>query len=321
MNPRAWLMALAALAALPADACAQDWPLRPVRILVPYLPGGGADTLARSIGTRLAEMWGRPVVIDNRPGGATNIGTDIVAKSPPDGHTLLVVFPSFIVNPSVRSKMPFDPLKDFRAVGQTLSVPMVIAVHPSIPATTLAELVAHAKAKPGTLSYGTPGTATTHHVMGEMLKQAARIDITHAPFQGGGPALTALQGGHIPMIYANVSEVAPHAKSGKLRPIVVTTAERAEALPDTPSMREAGFPDLVGANWSGLVVPAATPAPAVARLNAELQKALAQGEVAEKFKTYGMVPAPGTAEAFNAFLASEHARYGKVVREAGIKAD
>lgn len=307
--------------AFAAGAHAQSFPSRPLKIIAPFPPGGAADLSARILAEHLAKGLGQSVVVENRPGGSTIIGSEVVAKSPPDGHTLLVVFPSFIVNPSLRSKMPFDPLKDFRAVGQTLVVPMVIAVNPAVPVNTLAELIAYAKAKPGALAYGTPGTGTTHHVMGEMLRLTAKIEITHAPFQGGGPALTALQGGHIPMLYANASEVQPHLKGGKVRPVVVTTAERTDALPDTPSMREAGFPELVAFNWSGLVVPAATPAPAVARLNAELQKALAQGEVVEKFKSYGLVPAPGTAEAFGAFLASEHARYGKVVREAGIKAE
>ena len=315
-----FLSALATLA-FAAAVQAQPFPGKPLRIVAPFPPGGAADLSARIISEHLGRGLGQSVVVENRPGGSTIIGSEVVAKSPADGHTLLVVFPSFIVNPSLRAKMPFDPLKDFRAIGQTLVVPMVVAVNPSVPATTLAELIAYAKAKPGALAYGTPGTGTTHHVMGEMLRLAAKIEITHAPFQGGGPALTALQGGHIPMLYANASEVAPHLKSGKVRPIVVTTAERTDALPDTPSMREAGFPELVGSNWSGLVVPAATPAATVARLNAELQKALAHPEVAEKFKSYGMVPAPGTAEAFGAFLASEAARYGKVVREAGIKAE
>ena len=309
------------LAALSPVVAAQGFPSKPLRIVAPFPPGGAADLSSRILGDHMAKGLGQPVVVENRPGGSTIIGSEVVFKAPPDGHTLLVVFPSFIVNPSVRATMPFDPLKDFRAVGQTLAVPMVIAVSASVPARNLAELIALAKAKPGTLAYGTPGIATTHHVMGELLKLTAKIDITHAPYQGGGPALSALQGGHIPIIYANASEVAPHVKGGKVRPLVVTTAERAEVLPDTPSMREAGFPELIGANWSGLVVNAATPAAAVSRLNAELQKALAHPEVIEKFKSYGMVPTPTTPEAFGAYLASEHARYARVVKESGLKAE
>ena len=309
------------LTVLAPVVAAQAFPSKPLRIIAPFPPGGAADLSSRILGDHMAKGLGQPVVVENRPGGSTIIGSEVVFKAPPDGHTLLVVFPSFIVNPSVRATMPFDPLKDFRPVGQTLAVPMVIAVSAAVPARTLAELIAMAKAKPGTLAYGTPGIATTHHVMGEMLKLTAKIDITHAPYQGGGPALSALQGGHIPIIYANASEVAPHLKGGKVRPLVVTTAERAEVLPDTPSMKEAGFPELIGANWSGLVVHAATPAPAVARLNAELLKALAHPEVIEKFKSYGMVPTPTTPEAFGAYLAAEHARYARVVKESGLKAE
>ena len=309
------------LAVLASAAAAQGFPSKPLRIIAPFPPGGAADLSSRILGDHLAKGLGQPVVVENRPGGSTIIGSEVVFKAPPDGHTLLVVFPSFIVNPSVRSTMPFDPLKDFRAVGQTLAVPMVIAVSAAVPAKNLAELIALAKARPGTLAYGTPGIATTHHVMGELLKLTAKIDITHAPYQGGGPALSALQGGHIPIIYSNASEVAPHVKGGKVRPLVVTTAERAEVLPETPSMKEAGFPELIGANWSGLVVHAATPTAAVSRLNAELQKALAHPEVIEKFKSYGMVPTPTTPEAFGAHLAAEHARYARVVKESGLKAE
>jgi tripartite-type tricarboxylate transporter receptor subunit TctC len=232
-----------------------------------------------------------------------------------------VVFPSFIINPSVRHAMSFHPLKDFRAVGQTVSMPMTIAVHPSVPARTLQELIALARAKPGEIAYGTPGMATTHHVMGELLKLTTKANFTHAPFQGGAPALTAVTGGHIQMIYANTTEVVPSAKSGKIRPLVVTSAERADVLPDVPTMREAGYPELEATNWAGMVVPAATPPGAVARLNAELVRVLRIAAVEEKLKTYGMSPAPGRPEAFDAFLRAESARYAKVVREAGIKAE
>jgi tripartite-type tricarboxylate transporter receptor subunit TctC len=202
-----------------------------------------------------------------------------------------------------------------------MAVPMVIAVNASVPAKSLQDLIALARAKPGEISYGTPGIATTHHVMGEMLRLAAKINLTHAPFQGGGPALTALTGGHIPMIYANASEIAPLVKSGKVRPLVVTSPERSDVLPEVPTMREAGYPELEATNWSGMVVPAATPAAVVARLNQELVRALRIAEVAEKFKGYGMTPSPTTPEQFGAFLQSESARYAKAVREAGVKAE
>ena len=210
---------------------AQTFPSRPLRIVVPFPPGGAADITSRVLADYMGKSLGQTVIVENRPGGSTMIGSEVVARAPADGHTLLVVFPSFIINPALRSQMAFDPLKDFKAVGLTMSVPMAIAVHPSVPAKNLEELVALARARPGELSYGTPGIGTTHHVMGEMLRQAAKINITHAPFQGGAPALTAVTGGHISMMYGNATEVAPSVKTGKIRAIVVTGAERAEVMP------------------------------------------------------------------------------------------
>jgi tripartite-type tricarboxylate transporter receptor subunit TctC len=315
------VLAIACNGAAQAQAFPPTFPSRPLRIIVPFPPGGAADLTTRILAEYLSKGLGQPVVPENRPGGSTIIGTEHVARSPADGHTVLVVFPSFIINPSVRSGLSYDPLRDFRAVGQTMAVPMAIAVNVSVPVKSLQELIALARAKPGEISYGTPGIATTHHVMGEMLALAAKINLTHAPFQGGGPALAALTGGHIPMIYANASEIAPSVKGGKVRPIVVTSPERTDVLPEVPTMREAGYPELEATNWSGMVVPAATPAAVVARLNQELVRALRLAEVAEKFKGYGMTPLPTTPEQFGAFLQSESARYGKAVREAGVKAE
>ncbi len=297
---------------------AQTFPSKPLRIVVPFPPGGAADITSRVLAEYMSKGLGQPLLVENRPGGSTIIGSEIVARAPADGHTLLVVFPSFVINPSLRRSMPFDPLTDFKPVGQTMSVPMAIGAHPSVPAKNLQELIALARAKPGELSYGTPGIGTTHHVMGEMLKQAASINIVHAPFQGGAPSLTAVTGGHIQLIYGNATEIAPSVKSGKLRAIVVTSAERSDVLPDVPTMRESGYPELEGTNWSGLVVSAATPPAAIARLSAELLRALRDADVQGKFKSYGMWAAPTTPEQFGAFLKSESARYGKAAREAGV---
>jgi tripartite-type tricarboxylate transporter receptor subunit TctC len=308
-----------AAAQLIGAAQAQTFPSRPLRIVAPFPPGGTADITSRVLAVHMAKGLGQSVVVENRPGGSTIIGTEHVARSPADGHTLLVVFPSFIINPALRRGMSFDPLKDFKAVGQTMSVPMAIALHPSVPAKTLEELIA--LARPGQISYGTPGTGTTHHVMGEMLRLAVKIDLVHAPFQGGAPALLAITGGHIPMIYGNATEVAQSEKTGKLRVIVVTSPERAEVLPDVPTMRESGYPELEATNWSGMVVASATPPSAIVRLNAELVQALRNADTQEKFRSNGMSPAPGTPEEFGAFLQSESARYAKAVREAGVKVD
>lgn len=300
---------------------AQTFPSKPLRLVVPFPPGGAADLSGRLLAEYMSKSLGQPVIIENRPGASTIIGAEAVFRSPPDGHTMLIVFPSFIVNPSLRPKMPFDPLRDFRAVGQTLAVPMVIAAHPSVPANNLKELIALARAKPGELSYGTPGLGTTHHVMGELLKLTTKINLTHAPFQGGGPSLAAVTGGHIQLVYGNTNEVAPSAKSGKLKAIVVTSRARVDVLPDTPTMRESGYPELEATNWSGFVVHAATPPAAITRLNHDLNLAIATPEVQAKFKSFGMIPSPGTPEQFDAFLKSESALYARVVKEAGVKAE
>src|SRR5512138_2206084 len=290
------------LASAAVTAYGQAFPSKPLRVVVPFPPGGAADITSRLLGEQMQHGLGQPVLIENRPGGSTIIGAETVLRSPADGHTVFVVFPSFIINPSVRPGMSFHPLKDFRAVGQTVAMPMTIAVHPAVPAKTLAELVTLARAKPGEIAYGTPGIATTHHVMGELLALTTKAKFTHAPFQGGAPSLTAVTGGHIPMVYANTTEVVQAVNSGKLRALVVTSAERADVLPDVPTMKEAGYPQLEAYNWSGMVVAAATPPAAIARLNAELVKALRTPSVQEKFKTYGMNTAAGAPEAFDAFL-------------------
>jgi tripartite-type tricarboxylate transporter receptor subunit TctC len=302
-------------------AQAQTFPSKPLRIIAPFPPGGAADITSRILAEHMSKGLGQPVVVENRPGGSTIIGSEVAARAPADGHTLLVVFPSFIIQPALRTGMSFDPLRDFTAVGQTISLPMAIAVHSDVPAKSLSELIALARTKPGALGYGTPGIGTTHHVYGEMFRLAMKINITHVPFQGGGPAVTAASGGHIPIALLNVAEIAPHAKSGKLRALVVTSGERAETLPDVPTFREAGYPEPEASNWAGMVVASATPPAAVARLNAELVRALRTADVQEKFKLHGMSAVPGTPEQFGAFLQAESARYGKTVREAGIKAE
>jgi len=312
---------LISLAGFVTAVHAQTFPSKSLRIIVPFPPGGAADVTCRLLGEHMAKGLGQPVIAENRPGAGAVIGYELAARAPGDGHTLLVVFPSFIINPTVKQGLKYDPSKDFKAVGQTISVPMVFAVNPSVPAKSIQELVALARAKPGEIAYGTPGAGTTHHVIGEMFRLAANINIVHAPFQGEAPALTAAAGGHIPMVFVNASAVAPFAKSGKIRALVVTTPERAEVLPDVPTMREAGYPEIESTNWSGLVVPTGTPPSAISRLNGELVSALHNAEIREKLKTYGMSPAPGTPEQFAALLHSESARYAIVVREAGIKAD
>jgi tripartite-type tricarboxylate transporter receptor subunit TctC len=313
------LSILVAVALLIGEALAQPFPSKAIRMVVPFTPGGSADIAGRVIAEHLEKAMAQPVIVENRPGGDTAIATEYVVRAAPDGYMLLMVFPSFIINPAIRPSLPFDPLKDFAAVSQIYFVPMVIAVHPSVSAKSFQELVALARSKPGGFSYGASGRM--QQVMGEMLKLNAKINVVHVPFQGSAPALNALMGGHIPMLYGNVTEIAPHEKAGKVRALVVTSRERSDVLPGVPTMREAGFPELEAVNWSGIVVPASTPPDIATRLNAEISRALADPQVAERLRKNGLTPTPGTREHFAAFLQSEASRYAKVVREAGIKAN
>ena len=314
-----FLAALVALTAVLGEASAQPFPSRPVHLVVPFPPGGPADLAARVIADQLARAFAQPVLVENRAGGNTIVATGVVARAAPDGQTLLMIVPSFVINPALRSDLPFDPMKDFAPVGQVYFVPQVVAVNPSLPAKSLPELVALARSKPGALAYGESGT--TNQVLGERLKLAAKIDMVRVPFPGSGPALNALIGGHIPVLVGSATEVAPQARSGKVRALVVTSAERAEVLPDVPTVAEAGYAGLEAVNWAGFVVPAATPPAAISRLNEVLRRALAEPGVQEKLKSNGLTPAAGTPEQFRAFLQAEYESYGKAVREAGIKAN
>ena len=289
--------------------------------MVPFPPGGAADVTARVLGEHMSKSLGQSILIENRPGAGAVIGYEAGARAPGDGYTMLVVFPSFVINAFVRSGLQYQPFRDFKAVGQTISVPMAISVHPSLPAKSLKELIALARARPGELGYGTPGAGTTHHFVGEMLGVAANVKFNHVPYSGGAPSVTAAAGGHVPILISNVSEIVPIAKLGKLRTLVVTTAERAETMPEVPSYREAGFPQLAITNWAGLMVPAATPPAVIARLNTELVAALRNAQVQERLKVQGMFTTPGAPEQFDALLQSESARYAKAVQDSGIKLD
>ena len=300
---------------------AQPYPSKPIRIIVPFPPGGAADVTARVLGEHMAKGLGQPILIENRPGAGAVIGYEAGARAPGDGHTMLVVFPSFVINAFVRSGLQYQPARDFKAVGQTISVPMAISVHPSLPVKSLKELLSLARSRPGELGYGTPGAGTTHHFVGEMLGVAAGVKFNHVPYSGGAPSVTAAAGGHVPLLISNVSEIAPIAKLGKLRTLVVTTAERAETLPEVPSYSEAGLPQLAITNWAGMMVPAATPAAIIARLNTEMVAGLRNVQIQDKLKVLGMFTTPGTPEQFDALLKSESTRYAKAVQDAGIKLD
>ncbi|HZN24025.1 MAG TPA: tripartite tricarboxylate transporter substrate binding protein [Burkholderiales bacterium] len=314
------MIAIAITTVVPSEALAQAFPSKPLRIIVPFAAGGAADITSRMLGEHLSKALGQSVIVDNRPGAGAVIGYELGARAPADGHTLLIVFPSFVINPSVR-RVQYDPINDFKAVTQVSSLPMTFTVHPSLPARTMKELIALARAKPGEISYGTPGVGTIQHVLGELFRLTMKVNVVHVPYSGLAPAMTAIAGGHIVTVIGNVVEVAPFAKSGKVRPIVVTTASRTDALPDVPTVKEAGYPELEATNWAGYVVPAATPPAAIARLNTELGRILRTPDIQEKFRVQGQSALPGTPEQFAALLQSESARYSKVVRAANIKAE
>lgn len=318
---RTWVAALAYaigfLVSTPGHA--QEFPTKQVRIVVPFPAGGSFDIMARMLAQRM--QLGQIVIVDNRPGGGTVIGTEYVARQPGDGHTLLCIGPSFTMHHAVRSKVPFDTERDFKAVSQAIGLTMVIAVNPSLPVKTMKEYIALARSRPGEMTYGTSGPGTSHNMLGEALKMAAKVDITHTPYQGEAPAVIAAAGGHITGVLVNLASNVPFIKAGKLRALVVSTPERDPLVPDVPTAREVGYPEIEAVNWAGFVVPSATPPAAIARLNAEIVKVLHMPDMRESLRVQGINAAPSTPEQFAALLKSDGARYTKIARAANIRLD
>ncbi len=308
---------LAALAALPAVA--QNYPTRAIRLVVPSSPGGGTDITGRIVAQKLSEQLGQTVVVDNRAGAGTIIGNDIVAKAPPDGYTLLMGLSTLAINPSMYEKMPYDALKDFAPVSLAVMSPNVLTVHPSLPAKTVKEFIALAKTKPGTITYGSAGQGTSPHLSGELLKVLAKIDIVHVPFKGSGQSVISSLAGEIASNFPSVPTAMPYIKAGKLRALGVTTAKRTQALPDVPSIAEAGVPGYEATQWFGVLAPAGTPRPIIDKLNAEMVKLLKSPDVRERFIADGTDPAPTTPEEFAAYIKSETDKWTKVIKAAGIK--
>lgn len=311
----------ALLLAVPLAAHSQAFPSKPVRLVVPFPAGGAMDSIARILVQPLGRAFGQNVIVDNRPGGGTVIATEMVARSPADGHTVLLMANSFTINPAVRSRLPYDTLKDFTAVSRLATVPVIFSVHPSVPAKTFKELIALARARPGELTYATPGPGTNQHLIGEMLKSMARIDITHVPYQGGAPATMAVIGGHTSVLVINVTESAPHIQSGKLRALAVTSLERFGAFKDVPTVAESGFPGYEATTWFGAVVPAATPREAINRLSADVVRALQLPEVRDGLGKQGLSAAGTGPGEFDAFIRSELRRNEKIAREANLRID
>jgi tripartite-type tricarboxylate transporter receptor subunit TctC len=316
--PAAWGGARTAMAQPSAPA---DWPSRPVRIVSPFPPGGAADLIARAIAEELTAPLRQPVVVENRTGAGGSVGTEFAARSAPDGYTLVMASTGpFAINPAL-FRLSFDPSRDFTPVGMIATVPSVFVVHPAVPARTLQELLALARAQPGRLAYASGGNGTAQHLFGELLKQMAQVDIQHVPYRGGGPAMTDTIAGRVQILCDTVPLALPHIRDGRVRALAVTTAQRHPALPDVPSVAEAGVAGYEALGWYGIAAPAGTPAPIVERLNREINAALGRPAFRDKLAGQGADPAPGSPADFAAVIERDRARWTKVIRDGGIRAD
>ncbi|MGH8617241.1 MAG: Bug family tripartite tricarboxylate transporter substrate binding protein [Burkholderiales bacterium] len=316
------LTLLAAGLAAAAGAHAQNYPARPVRMIVPAAPGGGADIVARIVAIKLTELLGQQVVVDNRAGAAGTIGAEMTARAVADGYTVLMAqSTSVAIAPNLYPKLGYDTLRDFAPISLSAAVPNLVVVHPSIPVTTIKELIAFAKAKPGQLNYGSSGTGAPSHLAGELLKSLAGAQLTHIPYKGAGPATASLLGAETQVMFAPIVAVIPHVKSNRLRAVAVTTAKRSPAVPEIPTVAESGVPGYEIASWFGVLGPAKLPPEIVARLNRDLVRAVQAPETKERLANEGAEAIGSTPAQFTAYLREELARYGKLIRDAGIRAD
>jgi tripartite-type tricarboxylate transporter receptor subunit TctC len=314
--PGYWLL-VATLAA--SSAVAQTFPSKAVRLVVPFAAGGSTDIIGRTLGQKLNEMWGQPVVVDNRPGGSTVIGTDVVAKAAPDGHTLLITPAPFTIVPSLVAKLPYDPAKDFEPITLINTTPLVIVVHPGVPAKSVKELIALAKRRPGALNYGSSGSGGSNHLAGELFNAMAGVKLVHIPYKGNAPALIDLIGGHVDVVFNGLTSAMPFIKSGKLRALAVTSIARAGSLPEMPTLDELGLRGFQAVAWNGLTAPARTPKDIIARINADVLKVVRSPELVERLKAEGSDPVGNSPAEYSAFLRDEIAKWARVIRFAGVK--
>lgn len=319
MNSRTKLacaLAAALLAALPAAA--QNYPAKAVRIIVPYAAGGNTDITARAVGSKLAEVFGQQVIVDNRPGGATNIGSELAARAAPDGYTIFMGGASNAINMSLYAKPPYDTLRDFAPISLCVKGANVLSTHPSLPARNLKELIALAKARPGKLNFASSGLGSSNQMAGELLKVMAGINIVHVPYKGNAPALTDTVAGHVEMIFSGVPALVPHIKSGRLRAIGIGSLKRFPALPEVPTFDESGLRDYEATTWFGLMAPVKTPKEIVARLNLEVDKIIRSADIQTRFINDGLEPIGGSPADFDRFIRAEIAKYSKVIQAARI---
>jgi tripartite-type tricarboxylate transporter receptor subunit TctC len=316
------LIAAALAVAVAAPSVAQQYPARPIRIVVPFAPGGASDVIARLLAARFTETLGQTVVVDNRPGAGANIGIGIAARAPADGYTLLVASSAFTVNPTLYAKQPtYDPFRDFQPITCVGSSPNILAVHPSFPAKSVKELIELVRSQPGKHNYSSPGAGTTPHLSGEMFRLALKIDLRHVPYGGAGPQVGALLGGQVPIGFASVPSFAPQVKDGRMRGLAVTADKRMSLLPDVPALGELGYKGMEADTFQGVFAPAGIPKPILARLHGEIMKAMATPAMRERLAAIAMEPVGNTPEQFTVQVKTDIARWGKVIREGNIRVD
>ncbi|HET7595899.1 MAG TPA: tripartite tricarboxylate transporter substrate binding protein [Burkholderiales bacterium] len=318
-----WLASLSiALAGATGVASAQDYPAKSIRMVVPFPPGGFSDVFARIIGGKMHESWGQQVVVDNRPGAGGNIGADIVAKSPPDGYSLVMgTIGTHAINATLFSRLPYDPIRDFVAVAFVVGADGLLVVHPSLPVRSTKELIALARSKPGALTYASAGAGTTSHLAGELFKSMTKTDITHVPYKGNVPAITDLLSGQTTMLFATLPTVLPQVQANRLRPLAVLGKTRSAALPDMPTLSEAGLKDFEVSNWTGVFAPAGTPSAIVTKLNTEIVRIMRLPDVQERLPRQGLTFVAGTPQQFAAFVRSEKDKWGALVKAVGARVD
>ncbi len=309
---------LSAAIVLGTCAIAQDYPNKPIKIIVPYPAGQASDTISRIVGERLSKSLGQPVLVDNRPGAGGNIGTDVGAKSPPDGYTLTVATAALPISKHVYRKLPFDPEKDFAPITLMTVTPLVLVTRADLPVKDVASLVDYAKKNPGKLTFASSGTGTSHQLSGELFKTLAGIDLLHVPYKGSPPAHIDLMGGSVDIMFDNIVPVSPHVKSGKLKALAVTTKTRASSLPDVPTMAEAGFPNFEAVAWFGMLVPAGTPQPIIDRLNKEIVAILNTPDIKERLAALGATVVADTPAEYARFMSAEINKWAPIVKRAQI---